>query len=598
MTPDIYTYIKEQESAFDTQEIRVGDNWNWNFKNHVQMIFHLKNSKFYSGENDYLRAFNNIMEPILNLAYWTEDIEVKDILFYIEQKGGRVLSFLVKKYHDEIYVKKNNIDTLVDDITEEDVDYGGVLVQKGETSPEVIPLQAIAFCDQTDLMGGAVAFKANYNPSSIRKMAKNGWGDKKNGATITLDELILQAEPVKDATNGIKNETTSKNIEVYILRGSFPEHYLEDNDNMEDYSDQLHIVGFYTAKDKKEGVTLFRSKETDAIKFHTSKKVYGKALGKGVGESLLQPQIWTNFLEIHKMAMLEGGAKNVLYTDDDSYTDRNKIIDMETNEVTVIEEGKRIQRVPTDNPMAVQLFEKSVDSWYENAQALGSAFDPIMGKQATSGTTFRGQERTVHQGGGSHNKRRGQRAKFIEELYRWDIIPRIKKEILKGTKFLATLTTEELKWVSESMVENEVQKQLNEMVLSGKPIPEGTKELLTSEAQERFRKVGNKWPIDIIKGEFKDVEIKMGISISGKQKNLGAMSDKVLAIFQTAMANPVAFQQSLQNPALARAFNSILEFSGIPEVDFSDMMEAQAKQLDQPVDVSGLKPKTEEVTKV
>ncbi|MBU1122647.1 MAG: hypothetical protein KKF54_08170, partial [Candidatus Omnitrophica bacterium] len=228
INPSIYDYIKNEESRFDTEEKRVGDNWNWNFKKHVQMIFHLKNGQFFSGENNYLRAFKNIMEPILNLSYWSEDIEVKDIVFYIEQENGRVLSFLIKKYHDEVYVKENNLDTLIDEITEEDIDYGGVLVQKGEKHPEVIYLPSIAFCDQTDIEGGAMAFKYNFSPDKLRQMASKGWGNEKNGATISIDELIVLAEPVKD-TGGQDNKTTSKNIEVYIVRGSLPEHYLKDN---------------------------------------------------------------------------------------------------------------------------------------------------------------------------------------------------------------------------------------------------------------------------------------------------------------------------------------------------------------------------------
>src|SRR3989338_8663569 len=139
---NIFQYITAEENKFDTEEVSVGSNWRWNFKTHTQMIFHLKNGVFFQGENDWMRAFKNIMEPVLSLAYWTEDIEVKDVFFYIEEKAGRVLSFLVKKYHDEVFVKENNLDTLFDQIAESDIDYGGVLVQKNDSPcPEVIKLK-------------------------------------------------------------------------------------------------------------------------------------------------------------------------------------------------------------------------------------------------------------------------------------------------------------------------------------------------------------------------------------------------------------------------------------------------------------------------
>src|SRR3990167_4783275 len=538
MEDTIHKFIKTEEARFDTEEIKVGQNWNWNFKNHTKMIFHLKNSQFFSGENNWLRAFNNIMEPILNLSYWAEDIEVKDIVFYIENKLGRVLSFLLKKYHDEVYVKENDLDTLLDEITEDDVDYGGVLVQKGEKKPEVINLQSIAFCDQTDIMGGPIGFKFSFSPSKLRQMASKGWGDEKNGATISINDIITLGENSKDpsGTSGSKNRTTGKNIEVYIVKGDLPEHYLKDNDNMDDYARQIQIVAFYTDKDnKQEGVTLYRKEEKeDSIKFHTSKKVYGRALGRGVGEGLLHPQVWTNFLEIHKMKMLEAGSKNVLYTDDDSYSNRQSIVDMENNEITTIEDGKRIYRVPTDNPTAVQLFEQGVNKLFENAQTIGSAFDPILGKEAASGTTFRGQERTVQQGRGLHDRRRGQRAKFVEELYRWEIIPDRKKEILKGKKFMATLTSDEMKWVSEAMVTNEVNKIMVDKILNlkaGEYIEQEEMDLLKELARQKFAKNGNKRLLEILKDEFKDVEIKIGINVAGKQKNLALMTDKIVSIF-------------------------------------------------------------------
>jgi hypothetical protein len=584
---NIYSYIKSEESAYDSEEIRVGDNWHWNMKEHIQTIFHLKNSKFFTGENDWMRAFRNIMKPILNLAYWSEDIEVKDIVFYIENKTGRALSFLIKKYHDEVYVKENDIDKLLDEITEEDVDYGGVLVQKGEKRPEVIKLPSIAFCDQTDILGGPIGVKFNFSPSKLRKMASKGWGDEKNGATITIENLIKEAEPERDPagkSDQMKNKTTGKNIEIYIVRGDFPEHYLEDNDNMDDYSTQIHIVGFYQKKDQKEGVTLFRMKEKDSnIRFHTSEEVYGRALGAGIGESILHPQIWTNFSEIHKMNMLEAGSKVLPWTDDDQFTERQNIQDMDNLEMSVIDKESRIGLIPTIEPAKIQLFEGSVDSWFENAQAVGSAQDPLLGKEAVSGTTFRGQTQTIQTGRGSHDRRRGQRAKFIELLYRDFIIPDIRKKILNGVEFLATLTADEMRWVSDTLIENKINDVIVEKIIAGEIVTPEDKDAMIELEKQTFSKAGNKKLLKILKGEFKDVEVKMGINIAGKQKNLAMMTDKILSIFQFAFANPQGFQQVLQMPGMASGFNDILEFSGVSQVDFSNIAQLPVTQPSQAV---------------
>ena len=576
ISPSIHDYIKSQESAYNTEEIRVGDNWMWSFKRHVQMIFHLKNGIFFTGENNYLRIFKKIMRPILNLAYWSQDIEVKNIIFFIENEAGRILSFFIKKYHDEIYVKENNIDTLLDNVTEEDVDYGGVLVQKGEKCPEVIKMPSIAFCDQTDIEGGPIGFKFNFTPSKLRKMTSKGWGEESNGATISIEDLIILAEPERESagTFSQKNKTTGKNIEVYIVMGDLPEHYLEDNDNMEDYYNQVQIVAFYTDKDnKKEGVTLYRKKQKESIlRFHTSKEIYGRALGESIGEDLIHPQIWTNFLEIHKMNLLEAGSKVLPYTDDDGFPERQNIQDMENLEMSIIGEGKKIGLIPTIEPGKIQLFENKVNELFEHAQTLGSAFDPLLGKEAPSGTTFRGQERIISQGRGYHDRRRGQRAKFIELLYRDFIIPDIKKKVLNGTKFLATLTAEEMKWVSDRIITNQFNKIMVDKIINKVEVSAEEQEVIKMQLREEFAKKGNKHLLEILKGEFKDVELKIGINVEGKQKNLMAMTDKILSIFQFIFANPQGFQQIMQIDGMSSAFNDILEFSGISPVDFSNII--------------------------
>lgn len=588
----IYKYILEEESNFNSDEIKVYDNYSSNMRNDIQMRLMLSDGYFTTGDNNWLRPFKKVIEPLLELANTAEDIELKDITLFIKNEERKAPKFLIKKYHDEVYIKEHDIDALIDQIAESDNKLGGVLVQRGTDVPEVMKLNRLAFCDQTDIEGGPLGFKYYFSPSKLRKMSEAGWGNEKNGANITLDELITLAQPEKDPTgmsNQKTNKTTGKNIEVYIVRGDLPEAYLKDNDNMEDYSYQLHIVAFYKGKqDKKIGVTLYR-KEADEedLMFHTSKPVDGKALGKGA-DIFFNEQIWTNFLEIHKMKMLEGAAKNVIWTDDDAYTNRQQINDMDNNEVTILADGKRMGQVPTVQPASIQLFQQSINEWFQQAQLTGFAQDPMIGKQSYAGQTFKGQERLLQQGRGPHERTKGKRAKFIEKVYRTFIIPEIKKEILKGVEFMASLSFEDLQWVTNTLAENYANHTRNEQVLNGENPEE--KELLIQKFKEDFAKKGNEHKLKILKGEFKDAEINIEIDIANKQHNLGAMTDKVFSIFQFIFANPAMFQQLMQIPAMSKAFNDILEYSNIEQADFASLMSAPAiAQPQQPQQMEQIK---------
>jgi hypothetical protein len=167
----------------------------------------------------------------------------------------------------------------------------------------------------------------------------------------------------------------------------------------------------------------------------------------------------------------------------------------------------------------------------------------------------------------------------VEEIYRDWIIPDMKKEITGGKQFLATLTSEELMWMREQLIENYVSNVQTEMVLSGNLPPNGMtfeehKEMLKGEAMKKIAGKGNKQLLEIVKDEFRDIEVKMGIAVGNKQKNLADLSDKVLSIFQFVFQNPQAFTQAMQNPALSRAFENILEFSGMSIADFSSLITA------------------------
>jgi hypothetical protein len=585
----IFEYITTEESRFDTDKIQMGTNWQWNMKEFVQMVFHLKHGVFFSGENDWMRSFKNIMEPVLSLAKWTEDIELKDVTFFSESKNGRVVSFFFKKFHDEVYSKKYDLDELFDEITESDVTYGGTLVDiTAKERPTVLALTKVAFCDQTDILGGPIAVKMYLSPSKLKKMTKNGWFNPKNGADGSAEELVLLASQDKSPEGGKqgtqKNTVTGKAIEVYILRGDLPESYLKEGGDDENFIPQLQIVAFYTTKkNKRQGFTIYKKESTeDSLTYFTSAKVEGRGLGFGWGEKMLHPQIWTNFFEIHKTQMLQSGAKTPIITDDETFTNRNKIQDMENLEVAIVKEGRTMKLLDTVSPNNVSLYQNAINTWFEYAQYAGAAFDPMMGKEATSGTTFRGQNQIVQQGKGPHDRLRGKRAKFIEYLYRVRILKDIKREILNGKKFLATLTGEEMEWVSKELAVKEWNKYVLEKTLADGNFEEGEMEAYIQMKTDEFREKGSQHILEVLKGEFDDVEVTMGINVAGKQKDLSAMSDKILSIIQFAMANPQGFEQVMKMPSMADNMDSILEYSGVSPSSFYSLTKKMKELPQQP----------------
>jgi hypothetical protein len=164
----------------------------------------------------------------------------------------------------------------------------------------------------------------------------------------------------------------------------------------------------------------------------------------------------------------------------------------------------------------------------------------------------------------------------------------MKKEMLQGKEFIATLSTEELTWVAEQLAFNLAEERIHDLVINkGKMVSEADREALRQVVKETFLKKGNKHLLKVLKDEFKDVEIKMGINIANKQKNLSDLSDKLLSIFQDIFAKemqaPGSFSRMMQNPAMAKSFENILEYGGMSIANFSTLLQApQMQPVEQP----------------
>ncbi len=449
-----------------------------------------------------------------------------------------------------------------------------------QVRPEVVKLQSIAFCDQTDMMGGPFAIKHFFSPSQLLDMAKQGWGDKKNGANATLEDAIVLSEEWKKqrATSDKKSKTPGKYVEVYEVHGSLPDEWLEDETAAQEtlgrdtddkggmtYSPQMQIV--MTRKlpnGKSAGITLFKGKEKESIfKLLLRDEIYGRALGLGGAEELFEPQVWVNYDVIRMKGLLDAAAKVIYQTTDQNFASRNKTNNLENGEILILEDGKEIAQINTQ-PVNIAVFENAVKAWEEHAQQMGAANDAIMGEAPTSGTPFNLQELVTQEASSLHEYRKGKISTFVEEIYRDWIIPYIVKEIEKGQEFLADLSLDELQAVADNLVVVETNKMVKERILNGQEIQPQMVQEFQQKTKADFMKGGSKRFLKILKDELKDAPIDVEVNIAGKQKDLKGMTDKLVNVFKTIVSNPTV----LDDPRAAKIFNQILESSGLSPIDF------------------------------
>lgn len=574
---DIFGYIQQMESQYRSAKIPINENWDWNMKEHITLTELYLNSQLKTGKNDY-KPVKNITRPILNLQHRTEDIDVKDVQIYVDDPKRYHLSFLVKKYHDDVFVRENDMDTFFDELNVSRIDFGAGLSKKlNKPCPEIVPLQTIAFCDQTDILSGPIGIKHFFSPDQLLEMESKGWGDSKNGATATIEETIrLSREDKKEDRDGRIAQTPGRYIEVYEIHGNLPKRYSNPFDTTEKYETRLWIVCFYQKKDRtdKSGIVLYSMPEKESpFKLIKRDPVHGRALGMGGAEELFEAQVWVNYDMIRMQSLLDSAAKTILGAkgpNSATIAARNKLKDM--NNLDIIDLGVDTELAQIDTfPKNIKLFENSVAQWEAHAQMMGAANDSLMGENPASGTPFKLQELVTQESRGLHEYRRGQYAKHLEEIYTDWVIPHISKKITEGVKFLSELSVDDLKYVTDAVVECEANKMIIDRVLQGEEVSSEEVEIYKQSVREEFKKKGNKHFIEILKGELKDAPLAVKVSVAGKSKNLALMTDKVVNFFRFAFSNPQGFAQVMQIPGMAKSFNTILEYSGLSPADFSDV---------------------------
>lgn len=570
----VFDFIKAEENNWKTVRIPLTSSKDWNFYEHVERCTNVANAWYHTGKNDGNRPYDDIVTPIINVAFRTEGFDAKDIVPFVDDVQKSYMSFIIKKYHPQ-WSRKHELDTIIDDLVETSIIYDLALVKNYNNDvPEVIDLRTIAFCDQTDILKGPLCLRHYYSISELVEM-KGKWDDKKIDEAIVLSEESKKVKLANDQTA----KTPGKYIEVYELRGNLPKKWIDDTADSYEYANQMQIVCFYTdSENQRQGITLFKGKDKPLNKNFKALKIdrvrsKGRACGRSIVESLFEPQVWNNYSAI-KIKQLLDSAVNVLISDSEEIGGQ-KLADIKNNTVLKVEKGSVTQRLDgtlQNLPQFTQYQDRQVNS----ARVIGSAGDAQLGTNPVSGTPFALQQAVIQQGEGIHEYRQGKVATFFaDQLYRDWILSMMVSDLNTGKTFSEELSLDEMMEIGETIAKNKVEEKLKEVIFNGGIITQEMKETLIAQEMEEFKKGGNRKFFEIVKGELDKIPLNVMVNIKGKQRAMAQNADKITNILREIMKNPQAFQQK----GIGKAVNQLLEESGMNPIDFSGVTAAQPSPM-------------------
>lgn len=572
----VFDYIKSEETNWKTARVPLTRTKDWNMYEHIERCTNVANAWFNQGSNDPNngRPYDDIVTPIINVAFRSEGFDVKDIIPYVDDVRENYKSFLVKKYHPQ-WARKNELDTFIDDVVETSVIYDLALIKNvNNARPEVVDLKTIAFCDQTDVMAGPICIKHQYTPAELIKF-RGKWNDEAIDRAIVL--AVSEIESL--GTDGKKVKMPGKYIEAYELRGELPAVWIDKEAEPYTYSPQMHVVCYYTDnKGDRQGITLYAGEDRPLEDNFSALKIdrvrsRGRACGRSIVETLFEPQVWRNYDAIKIKKMLDA-AVNLIITDSEEYGNQ-KLSELKENTILKVEQGRTMTRL-NGEMQNMTAFNNDQTKWENSARIVGSASDAQLGTNPVSGTPFALQNLVVQQGQGIHEYRQGKIATFFADvLYPKWILSYLVDDMNGGKSFSEELSLDELQEVADQIATNKVESKMAEMIFNGKVVTPEMKDQALEMYKTEFMKGGSRGFFEVVKGELKDIPTCVYVNVKGKQRYMAQNADKITNIIREVIANAAAFQS---NPGLAKPLNQLLEESGLSPIDFTKMITAPPPQ--------------------
>ena len=541
----------------------------------VKKIEYYTNSAYLNGNRDEFnreKFFYNIINYRVNVATRATDFDTKDIQIFSENPNHFIKSMIFGKEVKK-WMRKTGFGKTINDFSFTRAKYGGVLAKKvikdGELKVEIPEWKNVYF-DPIDIVNGTKIEKHYLTPVQLSKK-KDVWNQ--------YEENIDKIEKILRSVYG-KNYSNSDRVCVLEVEGEFPETYIDEKGDEDNYTLQKHFV---LADGEEKPICTLHSmaqKKTD-YKYLPWLEASGRSLGIGIAEDGFQAQMATNDSMLKWQDIMEIAARPFIVSDSD-VLQNNIVNDMVFGDIMRVEKGSQTNLLNLTPPSLVEL-RNITQQWDEQYSRATSTFEAITGETMPSGTPFRAIAVQNQEAQSMFLYRREEADLFWREVFTDWVLPHIKSKLTREHILSSDFTIDELMMIDEAFAINKANKKVIEKAIQGKVMTqedydkelEAQKLILQQTGEKRFIQVPNDY--------FKDAEFDVDILITGEQLNKSATFESISNILATVGANPTI----LQDPIMNKLFAKVIELAGvgISPTEITNALNKQTQQLDNPEQV-------------
>lgn len=567
----IYSYIRDAQNKYETDEITVVDGYDYNQLDTIKRVTLYWASKYIDGDDDEILGklpFSNIVIGAVEKETEATDFDTKDIL--IRPTSGsdkdRWKARLSTKALNE-HLDETKFASTLNKICHTRALYGGVLVKKTDEGTKVVPWQNV-ITDQSDINSGIIIERHYYTPAELKE--QKGWDN--------IDEAIKTAKEQRsnEMEDNQASDTFGELIEVWEIHGVLEKTIWDEEAEDDTFERRMIVVVGANWNDTNEdgdtienGIILYNEKESEnPYKYNARNAIPGRALGVGVVESLFETQTWHNFTLSEQFRAMAMAGKQFFDSDNPK---------MAAN-LYKLPHGTVLKRSGEHSPTTLINTMPSGLPMYDNLRAeIKSTGNDIVGQyDAVTGKSNVNKPLGVVaieniEGHSRFEQEREEIGEFIEEIVRdWELPAAIKKAKNKKSLY-ATFEPRELLEIDDIIINRELTMFMVDQTLNGNPVNEET---VMREKENIIKRLGR----DGMKRVVTDIEEW----VDSKYGNVRVMTTSEARDRQAWFQDRTAVLQYLtpEDPRYNAIIDSIMDEMGITLDDLQLAME-QSQTLPQ-----------------
>jgi len=548
---NIYRRLQDDLNNFD-MDITISENHNFNFGDTLNLIELYLASKFETGDTDSQgnkKFFYNLIIPQCGHATKNIDLDRKEIKVRTTQKKDDIKALL---YSAELkqWMRDNNFGQLLNKVSDNLPKYGSVVLKKVGDKVIYTPLKYLKFDpaisnspNNYDIQSSYIIERHVFQPLELQDMISRGWNAEQvhtlinnsmenNGTEIVVYEYYSL---FKNKDLGLEGTGITKGV---AFVGEVKSKSIMNTNQKETVSGVI----LYSEKLEK-----FPYKKLDYF------TIEGRALGRGITETLFDIQERWNGMANDKALSMRIGNKQIFQTGDTT-VGGNILTDLLNGDI--IEADKPIMRIPTEE-RNLGAYGQEENNMLYHVRSLSNAQEIITGDNLPSRTPFRTASMQLQQASKLFSVIRQNESMFLEEvLIEW-ILPDFDKSIMTEHVF-ALYDPEDIAKIVKGDINRRLNVAIKKYVLSTGYFPEDSQlEIIKGQLTDASLTDDKKFA-KIIKGYMKFSK-NLEIDISGEQTDVAAQVETGINFIQLLAQNP----QVMQDPDLMKMLKEIAVQAGI-----------------------------------